>query len=180
MDSPPELLVAADGVELRRARTGDAEALAAAVAASQAELRDWMPWAQSDGSFDLDFQRGRLEGDERSWDDGETYQYLAWDGGGVVGAVVLMRRVGPGGIELGYWVRTDRAGRGLATTLAGTAAGAALDLPDVERVEIHCDVANTASARVAAKLGARLDRVVDDEVLAAAETGRLQVWILRR
>jgi RimJ/RimL family protein N-acetyltransferase len=98
----------------------------------------------------------------------------------VVAAVVLMRRVGPGGLELGYWVRSDRAGQGLATELAGAAAEAALALPDVERVEIHCDVANGASGRVAAKLGFTLDREVDDEVLTAGESGRLQIWILRR
>jgi len=52
----------------------------------------------------------------------------------------------------------------------------ALAMPDVMRVEIHCDAANAASAAVARKLGYRLDRIEERRPEAPGESGRLMVW----
>jgi len=44
-------------------------------------------------------------------------------------------------------------------------------------VEIHCDVANTASAAIPRKRGYRLDRVEAHEREAPGEQGRRMIWV---
>ena len=74
--------------------------------------------------------------------------------GSVVGQVSVTLEGSAG--EIGYWIATDRVGRGLATTAVGLViAWARATAPELERFQIHCDLANTASARVAAKAGFR-------------------------
>ena len=80
-------------------------------------------------------------------------------------------------MEIGYWVRTDRTRRGIATSAAGALTRAAFSLPGVERVEIHCDQSNRPSAGVAAKLGYILARTEPKEPAAPGETGRFMVWV---
>ncbi len=73
----------------------------------------------------------------------------------LLGGVGLYRRVGPGALEIGYWVRSDRTGRGIATEAARALTGAAFATAGVDRVEVHCDPRNAASAAVPGKLGYR-------------------------
>src|SRR5262249_60537312 len=67
--------------------------------------------------------------------------------------------------------------RGFATAAAEALTSAALGLPGVRRVEIHCDEANVASAAIPRKLGYRLDRVVAHEPEAPGESGRRMIWV---
>jgi RimJ/RimL family protein N-acetyltransferase len=164
------------GVLLRRSRVEDADALARAVAASLAELRPWMPWASAEAA-DPEFQRRRLQDVGLHWEDGSDFFYMIVTRDQVSGAMGLHARVGPGGLELGYWLRTDYTGRGIATACAGALTSAALALPTVTRVEIHCDEANTRSAAVPQRLGYRLDRVEPHTIDAPGESGQSQVWV---
>jgi RimJ/RimL family protein N-acetyltransferase len=178
---PPERMPTASGAVLRRARPTDADAFAEAVGASLAHLRRWMPWAVPVAA-EAPVQRDRLVMADASWADGTDYEFaiLPTDERGIIGGCGLMRRVGPGAIEIGYWVHVDHTRRGHATAAARALTDAAWTLPDVERVEIHCDEANRASAAVPARLGYRLDRVESDETLAAPHSGRTMIWVADR
>jgi RimJ/RimL family protein N-acetyltransferase len=116
----------------------------------------------------------------RGWEGGSDFAYVALDpeDGAVLGGSGLHRRIGPRAIEIGYWVHVDHGRRGVATAMARALTDAALALPDVDRVEIHCDEANVRSAAVPRRLGYRLDRIEDDEVTAPAEIGRSMIWVL--
>jgi RimJ/RimL family protein N-acetyltransferase len=179
--TPPARMETASGAVLRRARPSDADAFARAVAENLDHLRPWMPWA-TPAAADAAVQRERLVGADATWDDGSDYEFavLTADERQVIGGCGLMRRIGPGGIEIGYWVHVDRTRRGHATAAALALTEAAWTLPDVERVEIHCDEANVASRAVPARLGYRLDRIDDDSVTAPGETGRRMIWIAER
>ena len=83
----------------------------------------------------------------------------------------------PNGLEIGYWVRSDRTGRGLATSAASALTASALALDGVSRVEIHCDAANRRSAAIPEKLGYRLDRVETRPPTAPGETERHMIWV---
>jgi RimJ/RimL family protein N-acetyltransferase len=174
---PPER-IEAEGIVLRRPREDDEDALAAAIAASLEHLRPWMAWAD-DGATMPERRAGHRESVARGWADGSDFAFLVLDPEErtVVGAAGLHRRIGPRAIEIGYWVHVDHLRRGVATAVAGALTDAALALPDVDRVEIHCDEANVRSAAVPQRLGYRLDRIEDDEVTAPAETGRSMVWV---
>jgi len=178
---PPERMPTASGAVLRRARPSDAEAFALAVRESLDHLRNWMPWAVPVAT-ETPVQRDRLVMADASWADGTDYEFaiLAADEQRIIGGCGLMRRIGPGAIEIGYWVHVDHTERGHATGAARVLTQAAWALPDVERVEIHCDEANVASAAVPARLGYRLDRIEDDEPKAPATSGRSMIWIAER
>jgi len=161
----------------------DLEELKAAVNSSLSELRPWFPWAQqaatdrSVGEF--------LSGATRGWGTGTDFAYIGREledgapSGGIVCGCGLHPRLGPGALEIGYWVRTDRTRRGIATRAAGALTRAAFTLSGVERVQIHCDQSNRPSAGVAAKLGYLLDRTERKEPAAPGETGRFMVWVRR-
>jgi RimJ/RimL family protein N-acetyltransferase len=99
----------------------------------------------------------------------------------VLGGCGISRRIGPGAAEIGYWLRPTATGRGIVTAAAGALTDAAMALPDVTRVEIHCDEANTRSAAVPRRLGFRLDRIEPDQISAPGDLGRSMIWVrLRR
>ncbi len=179
-DRPPEL-IDAGSVVLRRSKPDDACAVAAAVGASLDHLAPWLPWA-TPASADPTAQRERSVGLVREWDEGFAYTFVALAPGesNCIGSFGLHRRVGGRGLEIGYWVHVDHTRKGYATAAVSALTETALALTDVERVEIHCDEANDASAAIPRRLGYRLDRVVDRPVEAPGESGRYMVWVRHR
>jgi RimJ/RimL family protein N-acetyltransferase len=177
---PPERL-GAGPVLLRRCRTEDSAAAAAAVKESLEHLQPWLPWATPEAAGQ-EMQRARIAEAEVMWDAGTDFLYSVFLPGSpaVAGGFGLHRRIGPEGIEMGYWMHAAHCGRGYATAAARALTGAGLALPDVRRVEIHCDEANAASAAVPRKLGYRLVRVDRREPEAPGEAGRLMIWVQER
>jgi len=55
--------------------------------------------------------------------------------------------------NLGYWVRSDLAGEGIATEAGAAVVDFAFDVVDLHRLELVAAVQNVASNRVAKKLG---------------------------
>ena len=176
MIGPPELIDAGPMV-LRRYVPEDALALAEAVNASLEHLRPWMPWAQSLAT--VGSMTAFIEQATSAASAGTEFQYGMFDHGGtgVVGGCGLHARGDPGSLDIGYWVHVDHLRRGIATASAAALSRAALALPGVERVEIHCDAANLASAAVPRKLGFRLARVEERPRAAPGESGRRMVWV---
>jgi ribosomal-protein-serine acetyltransferase len=175
--SPPERVelgardLQAD-VVLRRLTVGDAAAVATAVAENLEHLRPWMPWANAE-STDERFQRRRIAEADAQWARGADFGYGLFDGHGrLLGAFGLTARRGPATLEIGYWLRADACGRGLATRAVAALTDIAVNQPGIERVLVFCDEANHASAAIPRRLGYRMDRVVSVPPEAAAETGR--------
>ncbi len=179
---PPEV-IAAGPVELRRAvaEDGMARALSAAVVESLDRLGPWLAWATPEAATP-ETQRKRLDGLTSQWESGAPFDYVLSRPGerACVGAASLMGRIGGGGLEIGYWVHVDHVGRGYATAAAGALTDAALALGSIDRVEIHCDEANQASAAISVRLDYRLVRTENKEIAAPAETGRNMVWVRTR
>ena len=163
---------------LRRVRAADAGDIAAAVGTSLEHLRPWMPWATPEAA-DPRVQRVRVAEADDMWASGTDYIYsvFAAEESVLAGAIGLHRRVGDGGIEIGYWIAERQTRRGFGTAAAEALTSVALGLPGVRRVEIHCDEANSASAAIPRKLGYRLDRVISHEPEAPGESGRRMIWV---
>ena len=134
----------------------DAPLLQVALETSRSELQAWTPWVLA-GAGDRETLEERLDGYRRDFFGGGDllYALLDEDEEEVLGGAGLYRRVGPGGLEVGYWIRSDRAGRGYATDAAAELTRLGLSLPGVDRLEIHCRDDHGASIRIAEKLGYR-------------------------
>lgn len=164
---------------VRRLTVADAPSLDAAVAASVEHLRPWMPWVATE-PLAVEERIALIERWEGEWSAGANFGFGMFVGGEVVGACGLHRRIGPGGIEIGYWVRVDRIGAGIATRAARLLVGAAFALDDVVVVEIHHDRANVRSGRVPEKLGFTRVGETADEVSAPGEVGIDVCWRMER
>jgi RimJ/RimL family protein N-acetyltransferase len=181
LDALPRRIDLTDETYLRPFDIGDAEAIATAVAESLEHLRPWMPWA-TEQSADVTFQRERLRGLPAKAVNGEEWQYGLFDGDDarMIGSFGLMTRMGPGTLEIGYWLHVEAGGRGHATRAAGALTDVALTIDDVQRVFICCDEANTRSAAIPQRLGYQLAEVVRRAPEAPGEVGRLMVWAKAR
>jgi RimJ/RimL family protein N-acetyltransferase len=178
-EGPAEKLEVPHGL-LSRTRESDADQLAHAVGASLDHLRRWLSWATEEAA-DVQAQRRRCREAEAHWADGREYRYVLRprQSEQVIGGFDLWR-IGPGAVELGYWVHVDFTGRGYATACAGALTQAGLTLSGVVRVEIQTDEANAISAAIPRRLGYRLDRVDELPPELPAHSGRPQIWIMER
>ena len=146
----PDEVIELGAVTLRRYRDDDLDDLVRAVDESDDHLRPWLPWlAGHSRESEAEF----LARSARDWQSGTAYNYAITTGGALVGGVGLMARIGPGGLEIGYWVHRAYTRRGLATTASAALVEQAFRLPGVDRVEIVHDELNVASAGVPRKLG---------------------------
>ena len=137
-------------VTLRRWQLDDVDALFDAVTESVDHLRPWMLWA---AGYSRASAEEYLAGSVKHWDEGTEYNYAITTEGTLVGSIGLMARIGPGGLEIGYWVHRAYTRRGLVTTAAAALVEQAFRLPGVDRVEIVHDELNVASSGVPRKLG---------------------------
>ncbi|MGX1675257.1 GNAT family N-acetyltransferase [Streptomyces sp. NPDC055400] len=177
MEQPADVL-RFDQVELRRWRLDDIDALHRVITESRDHLLPWMPFA---ATHDRKQGEGFLAHCEEQWASGQEYNYAVTSGGTVVGSCGLHRRIGPGGLDIGYWLHHGWTGKGLATMAAAALVQAGRELPSIDRIEIHHDEANSASGAIARRLGfTEVERVgVSDGPGAPAETGVHVRWRLQ-
>jgi ribosomal-protein-serine acetyltransferase len=175
----PERLEGPDGLVLRRWVASDAEALSRAVGESVEHLRPWMPWV-ADEPLAVERRRAMIDEWERDWSQGGDVVLGVFLDGQIAGGCGLHRRLGAGGLEIGYWIHPGFVRRGLGTRVAGALTGAALALPGITRVEIRHDTANQASAGIPRALGFEWLGEEPREPLAPAETGMQWRWRMDR
>ena len=172
--APPERVDLLDGCALVRPRADLVPSAVRAINASLEHLRPWMAWAEhpaTDEAIGAVYAEGAA-----LWDARRDFLYVLVDPDGeVIGGSGLHARLGLTGLEIGYWVHVDHAGKGLATEVARALTSAAFAVPGIERVRIQCSDDNARSARVPEKLGYRqVEPVVEPE-------GRVvQRWVLER
>ncbi|GIF12937.1 RimJ/RimL family protein N-acetyltransferase [Actinoplanes teichomyceticus] len=165
-------MINAGELVLKRWEAEWAAEAAAAVRESLPELQPFLPWAV-DGYGPVE-SGAYIRMSVDSWAAGTEFNYALFTTvGELVGSIGLMTRMGPGTLEIGYWMRTPYAGRGHMTAAVRVLARVALTLPGVRRVAIRYDVANRASAAVAAKAGFREVERTAREPEAPGETGIL-------
>jgi ribosomal-protein-serine acetyltransferase len=150
---------------LRPYEFDDAEAVFAAAEASRAELSRWMDWCTPDYSIEdtYDWYK-KLPG---AWERGEVYGFAVLDaanrtilGGCGLNHILWDYRLA----NLGYWVRSDRTGQGVATQAAFAVARFGIEQLRLRRIEIIAAVDNAASRRVAEKTGARFEGILRNRI----------------
>jgi RimJ/RimL family protein N-acetyltransferase len=132
----------------------DAPLLKAAVDSSLDHLRAWMTWAEGDPQ-PVEETVALVKRFRAEFDSGENFSYGIFDEGEreVLGGIGLMPRVGPGGLEIGYWVRASATRRGIASTASAALTRVGFEICEADRIEIRIDPGNEASLGVPRKLG---------------------------
>jgi RimJ/RimL family protein N-acetyltransferase len=150
----PPYRIETDRLVLRCYEPRDAPLLKDAIDSSLDHLRPWMPWANYEpqplaqkiellrtfrGQFDLgtNFVYGVFEPDESRQ----------------LGGAGLHPRGGEGSLEIGYFIRADAVGRGLATEVAAVLTRVGFEHCGLVRVDIQVDPVNERSLRIPRKLG---------------------------
>lgn len=153
---PPER-IRTSRLVLRCWQPADAALFQSAFLPSLAHVGAWIPPALDEPSG-LDAIALRLARFRDEFRSGVGFVYGIFDREGVevLGEAGLMPRVGVGALEIGYWIRSERAGQGFATEATRALTSAGFALPEVHRIEIHCDAANAPSVAVPRKLGYRV------------------------
>ena len=151
---PPPYRIETERLVLRCWDPRDAPLLHEAIGASLDELRPWMPWA-ADEPRTLDERVELLRAFRGRFDLGEDFPYAIFspDESRVLGGTGLHTRVGEGALEIGYWIRSDSQGSGLATEASAALTRVALQVCGADRVEIHVEPANERSASIPRRLG---------------------------
>lgn len=170
---------AARRLGIRPWKAGDAPTLSVAIAESIEHLRPWMSWiaAEPRSLHEREATIAQWEKERRAGGDMVFGMFI---GAVVVGGCGLHRRLGPKGLEIGYWVHAAHVRRGYAARAAEMLTSAAFSFPEIELVEIHCDRENHASQRVPQKLGFTLVGHQKKAVQAPKETGFQEVWRMTR
>ena len=139
---------------LRPWRAEDAPLLRAAIDESLDSIRRWLSWGREEPS-PLPSLRTRLQSYADDFDAGRRWRYAVWVGEEehLAGGASLHPRVGPGALEVSYWVRRGCRRRGIAAAAAAALARHAFTSHGVGHVDICVDVGNEASAALALSLG---------------------------
>jgi RimJ/RimL family protein N-acetyltransferase len=132
----------------------DAALLKEAIDSSLEHLREWMPWTDAEPQT-LEEKTKLIESFGVMWDAGENFTYgiFSADESRLLGGTGLHPRVGPGGLEIGYWVRADSTRQGIVTESTAALARVGIEICDADRIEIRIDPRNVASFGVPRKLG---------------------------
>jgi RimJ/RimL family protein N-acetyltransferase len=178
MDAPSELGIGE--LTLRPVHLCDEAAYLDAVIASHDHLAEFEGWAQAVPTAAS--TRSWFEWCARGWDQGERLVYGALDrAGDFVACGGLYRSPSEESLyTIGYWTRADRIMKGYATLLAVALTQVALGGDGPDALEIHCDVANSVSARIPRRLGYQLVAHRPRAVTAPKEQGVAMIWRLER
>jgi len=176
--SLPRDYVRSDRFLYRCWQPADAVSYKAALDSSLPELQKWIPWSKDEPS-ELSVLEKRLADYQADFFGGKNALYAIMDHeeNEVLGQIGLYRRIGPGALELGYWIRSDQAGKGIATeaTAALTPVGFAIN--GIERIEIRCDPKNAASAAIPRKCGYRLRDIRGGvDLTTSGEPRETMIW----
>jgi RimJ/RimL family protein N-acetyltransferase len=129
-----------------------------AVEVSKKELAPWMDWCFPD--YSLEHTIDWITSLSQDWEAGRNFQFAIIDS-------TQQQFLGSCGINhinqyylmanLGYWVRSDRTGEGIATTATKLLAKFGFKQLGLKRLEIVTGLENGASRRVAEKAGATFE-----------------------
>ena len=132
----------------------DAPLLKEAIDSSLDHLRPWMPWARNEPQT-LDEKVELLRSFRAQFDADENYPYgvFSADESRQLGGAGLHPRGGEGSLEIGYFIRADSIGQGLATEVTAVLTRAGIEKCGLVRMDVQVEPENERSIRIPRKLG---------------------------
>ncbi len=152
-------------VSIRLYEVSDVEAVTAAARESTADVLPWMPWCHAYYSTADAMDWIRASRDAHA--SGVMYDFAIVDSlgnyAGGCGINQISRMTGVA--NLGYWVRSSLAGRGIAPAAVLRLVPWVFENTTLNRLEIVAAIGNHRSQRVAEKVGAHRDAVLRKRTL---------------
>jgi RimJ/RimL family protein N-acetyltransferase len=132
----------------------DASLLKDAIDSSLEHLREWMPWVEAEPQT-LEEKTELLTLFCADFDARENFTMgiFSPDETELLGGTGFHPRVGPGGLEIGYWIRAGATRQGYVTESTAALTRVGFEVCGADRLEIRIDPANEASIGVPRKLG---------------------------
>jgi ribosomal-protein-serine acetyltransferase len=146
-------------VVLRALERADVPAVYAAICESRAELAPWMAWCTPE--FDETGVVGYVERISAERARGAAFEFGIFGPDGEFYGNCALNELNPTNrfANLGYWIRTSRTRRGLATLAVGELVRWGFANTDLNRFEIVVALENEASLAVARRAGAEREGV---------------------
>jgi ribosomal-protein-serine acetyltransferase len=158
MTLPMQLLT--PNLRLERTNIEHAPRLWDSIQASMPELKAWMSWA---GDPRYEQTEEFTKQCPWLWDNQFSFSFTIFHQDLEAGTVGFNRYAAlNASAEIGYWLRTDLAGRGLMTEAAGAVVEFGFAFLNLHRIELHAGLENKGSIRVAEKLGFSREGVIRD------------------
>lgn len=163
----PPYLLRTPHLVLRCLGPEDAAQRKEAVDSSGAHLADFFR-PTADGPLGLDDHAAQIRRLRGLFDSDQDRSYGAFEAasGKLLGESALLKRAGIGALEIGYWMRRDSVGRGLATEMNQAVVKVAFEHDRVKRMDLLCKVTNERSAAMARRLGFTFEGRLRDRQLA--------------
>ncbi|MFN3766889.1 MAG: GNAT family N-acetyltransferase [Ectopseudomonas guguanensis] len=164
---------------IRPYRAEDAPHLHEAVQTSLGSVGRWLPWCHA--GYSLDDARQWIARCEAAQEQGSAYDLGVFlhDSGDFCGSVAINQidpAVGCGNI--GYWIRQDQQGQGLASEAARAIIIFGLRDLGLKRMEIVVAVGNQPSQRLAERLGATFEGVSRDRLQLGDRPADAWVYVI--
>jgi RimJ/RimL family protein N-acetyltransferase len=158
LTDPASIFLTDGRVTIRPLRPNDTELLFEAISESLPQLCTWLTWCNP-GYTVVDCTAYILKS-QQDWQKGEQFNFGTFDAktNALLGSVALNQVNRAHNLaNLGYWIRTSKAGQGLATASVKLIAQFAFQTLGLTRLEMVVPVGNAASQRTALKAGATLE-----------------------
>jgi ribosomal-protein-serine acetyltransferase len=172
--------VVPDGIYIRPYEPDDAAGLYAAALESVDEVFPWLPWCHP--RYSLPEAEEWTRSRRQLFENGTEYDFAVVDASGRFLGACALNQINRGHrfANLGYWVRSADAGRGVASTAVRHLAAFAFSRTDILRLEIVCAVGNTRSQRAAEKSGATREGVLRDRLFLHGQSHDAVVYSIVR
>lgn len=141
---------------IRVPRAGDGPALNAAVLETFDQLHQWMPWAKEPPSVEKSEEYSRMAYAKFILREDITLRLIHKQSGLFLGSSGLHPRDWAlPRFEVGYWCRTRFQRQGFITEAVRGILNLGFATLGARRIQIHCDLLNVQSCRVAERVGMR-------------------------
>jgi len=169
-----------EGIHIRPYEPDDSAGLYAAAVESVADVFPWLPWCHPRYSLAEAEEWARSR--PRLFKGGEAYDFVITDSSGRFLGACGLNQINRDHrfANLGYWVRSADAGRGVASTAVRQLAAFAFSRTDILRLEIVCALGNTRSQRAAEKSGAIREGVLHDRLFLHGQSHDAVVYSILR
>ncbi len=179
---PPDSAIASltDGVIIIRPfRPHEAESLFKAISESLPQLSTWLTWCRPDHGFDD--CAGYILKSLADWKKGDQFHFGTFDAANeqLLGSVAVNQINRAHNLaNLGYWVRTSKAGMGIATASVRLVARFCFESLGLTRLEIVVPLGNKPSQRTALKAGAVLEGSLRQRLLLSGKLHDAHIYSL--